>query len=209
MNLRKAHHYSGIIISVFVSLHLFNHLVALFGVERHIQMMNVFRLFYRNTLIETVLLVAVGLQIFSGGKLFWRKRETAVGFFERSQVWTGAYLAAFFLIHVGAVLTGRYVLHLDTNLYFGAAGLNLYPFNLFFTPYYGLAVVAFFGHIAAFHSRRMQSDAMGLSPRNQAFAILLIGGLMSFLILYAMTGQFSGLDIPPEYVETYVQEDSE
>ena len=167
------------------------------------------RLLYRNVFMETALLLAVAWQIFSGGKLFWQKRKTAAGFFEQLQIWTGAYLAVFFLIHVSAVLAGRYVLHLDTNLYFGAAGLNLFPFNLFFIPYYGFAVIAFFGHIAAFHSQRMQSRALGLSPKNQALAIFLMGGLTTFLILYAMTGRFSGLGIPPEYVETYVQINSE
>jgi hypothetical protein len=40
-------------------------------------------------------------------------------------------MALFLIIHVSAVLTGRFILHLDTNFYFGVAGINNFPFSLF------------------------------------------------------------------------------
>ena len=133
--MKRLHYLSGITITVFVCLHLFNHVFSIFGAGKHIEIMNSFRLFYRNILVESILLSAVIVQIFSGLKLFTIKRKTATSNFEILHIWTGLYLAIFFVIHLGAVLGGRIFLQLDTNFYFGVAGLNSFPFNLFFVPY--------------------------------------------------------------------------
>ena len=154
--MKRIHFISGLIITLFVGLHLFNHLMSVFSADKHIETMETLRVFYRNPIIETLLLATVLLQIISGIKLFQSKRKNVNGFFDQLQIWTGLYLAIFFLFHVGAVLGGRYLLELDTNFYFGAAGLNTFPFNIFFIPYYGLAILSFFGHIAAVHSIKMK-----------------------------------------------------
>lgn len=96
-------------------------------------------------------------------------------------------------------MTGRFVLSLDTNYYFGVAGLNSFPVNLFFIPYYGLAILAFWGHIAAIHSMKMKKTIFNLSPDLQAKAILLMGVLFVITILYALTNQFRGVEIPETY----------
>jgi hypothetical protein len=147
-------------------------------------------------LLEPILLLAVLVQIISGLRLFWTSRKTAQTFFERLQRWTGAYLAFFLLIHLSAVLGGRLVLGVDTNLYFGAAGLNIFPLLLFFVPYYSLAMLAFFGHIAAIHARKMTQTLLGISPQQQAISILVFGAFISLLILAGLTGYFQGLEIP-------------
>lgn len=102
MNIKKIHYFSGITISIFVGLHLINHLYSVFGVKAHIELMNNFRLVYRNIIIETILLIAVGIQIISGIKLFLKKRKNVSNFFEKLQIWTGVYLTIFLLIHVSA-----------------------------------------------------------------------------------------------------------
>lgn len=134
MTINKIHYISGLSITVFVGLHLFNHTLSIFGAERHIEMMNVLRHFYRNIFVETILLLAVLIQIISGLNLFKTNRKSAKSFFDKLHIGTGLYLAIFFIIHLSAVLTGRLVLNLDTNFYFGVAGLNSFPFNLFFIP---------------------------------------------------------------------------
>ena len=133
--MKQIHYFSGIIISIFVGFHLFNHFYNLFGINAHIQLMNDFRIVYRNIIVETILLTAIAIQIFSGIKLFIKKRKTASCFFEKLQIWTGFYLSFFLIFHVGVVLFGRYYLKLDTNFYFGVAGLNTFPYSLFFIPY--------------------------------------------------------------------------
>lgn len=197
--MKRIHYISGITITFFVVLHLFNHFYSLFGANAHIEMMNNLRLLYRNVASETILLFVLIVQIISGIKLFLKKRKTASTFFERLQIWTGLYLAIFLLIHLCAVLSGRFILNLDTNFYFGVAGLNTFPLNLFFIPYYGLAIISFFGHIAAVHSIKMKRVILGIEPIKQSYGILIIGILFTLIILFGLTNGYNGVEIPKEY----------
>jgi len=173
--------------------------MSVFGVPTHIEVMEKLRVIYRNPVAETILLLAVFIQIFTGVKLFFSKRKTAMGFFEKLQIWSGLYLAFFFLIHVSAVLGGRYVMELDTNFYFGAAGLNTFPFNLFFVPYYGLSIISFFGHIAAIHYQKMNRTIFGISVKQQSRFILIKGVIVTLVIFYGLTNGFTGFEIPEPY----------
>lgn len=197
--MKRLHYISGITITVFIALHMLNHLFSLLGAETHIAFMNQARIIYRNPIVETVLLASVVIQIVSGLRLFVLKRKHIHNRYEKLQIWSGIYLAVFFLIHVSAVLMGRFILDLDTNFYFGVAGLNTFPFNLFFIPYYSLAIMAFFGHIAAIHHQKMDSEIFGWSVQKQSLAILAIGGILSIMILYGTTNGFNGVEIPLEY----------
>lgn len=197
--MKRIHYISGITISIFIVMHLFNHLYSLFGVKAHIELMNNFRVIYRNIIIETFLLFAIGIQIISGVKLFLKKRKIVSDFFDRLQIWTGLYLAIFLLIHLSAVLSGRLFLNLDTNFYFGVAGLNTFPLNLFFIPYYGLAIISFFGHISAIHSKKMKNKLLGIEPNKQSYIILIIGIILTIVIFYGLTNEFNGVEIPAEY----------
>lgn len=199
MTIKKIHHISGLIITIFVGLHLFNHSCSLFGADKHIEIMTTFRHFYRNIFAETTLLLAVLVQTISGLKLFRSNRKIAVSKFDKLQIWTGLYLAFFFMIHLSAVFSGRLFLKLDTNFYFGVAGLNSFPSNLFFIPYYALAIFSFFGHIAAIHSKKMKSDLLNITPTQQAKVILIFGIVLTITILYGLTNQFNGVNIPEEY----------
>ena len=197
--MKRLHYFSGITLSIFIAIHLVNHLMSLMGELAYITFMDQMRLIYRNRLVELVIFSAVLIQIITGVKLFLQKRKTVRGFFAKLQIWSGLYLAIFFLIHVGAVLMGRFVLNLDTNFYFGVAGLNTFPFYLFFAPYYGLAITAFFGHIAAIHSIKMKREILGLSVVLQSKIIVALGIILSITILFGLTNGFSGVAIPEAY----------
>jgi len=199
MTLKKIHYLSGLCLSLFIGFHLFNHITALQGADKHISTMQSFRVVYRNPFVETVLLLAVLLQLVSGIRLFKAKRKRAAGFYEQLHIWTGMYLAFFLLIHVTAVLAGRFLLKLDTNFYFGVAGLNSFPFNLFFIPYYALAILSFFGHFAAIHAKKMKMPLFGTSPKQQADFIIILGIFLTVFIFYSLTDQFKGVVIPAEY----------
>lgn len=199
MTIKKLHHLSGITITLFVGLHLFNHICSSNGAAKHIEIMNLLRHFYRNIFVETILLTAVLVQIVSGLTLFRKSRKTTVTNFDKLQIWTGLYLAVFLLIHVPVILIGRLYLNLDTNFYFGVAGLNTFPLNLFFIPYYSLAIISFFGHIASIHSKKMKQTLVGITPNSQAILILMIGICSTTLILYGLTNHFSGVEIPKQY----------
>lgn len=197
--MKNLHYVTGLILAVFISFHLLNHLSSLNGPQQHIATMHTLRSVYRHPMAETLLGGAVLVQIVSGLRLFRATRHTAVGFFSKLHRWSGLYLAVFFLMHLSAVLGGRLVLHLDTNFYFGAAGLNTFPFNLFFVPYYGLAILSFFGHVAGIHQKKMTRNVAGLSPTAQATAILTTGVVLSVVVFYGLTDGFRGVTIPAEY----------
>ncbi|MFN5416595.1 MAG: hypothetical protein ACK5B9_06020 [Flavobacteriia bacterium] len=199
MNLKKIHYISGLTITVFVSLHLFNHIYSIFGVGKHIELMTNLRQFYRNIIAETILILAVFVQIISGLRLFFMNRNKVITSFDKLQIWTGLYLAVFFIIHLVAVLVGRTFLNLDTNFYFGVAGLNNFPTNLFFIPYYALAIISFFGHIAAIHNKKMKQNILGLTPNVQSKIILTFGVCLTIAIFCGLTNRFQGVEIPKEY----------
>ncbi len=197
--LKKIHYNSAIVLSLFTGLHLMNHACSIWGVEKHIEVMNALRVLYRNPVAEGILISSVGIQIFTGVKLFIEARRSAVAVFERIALWTGIYLAFFFLIHLSAVMMGRLYFRLDTNFYFGVAGLNTFPLNLFFIPYYGLAVFSFFGHLAAVHYKKMKTPILKQSPERQAIFILFLGLILTLLLLYGLTNRFRGVSHPKEY----------
>ena len=199
MTIKRLHYVSGLTLLVFISLHLFNHFMSIFGAERHIWVMDNVRLFYRNTFIEFILLAAVFMQMISGIKLFINKRKTATSFFDRLQMWTGLYLALFLIIHITAVFIGRLYLQLDTNFYFGVAGLNSFPLNLFFIPYYGLAIISVFGHLASVHNAKMKHTIFRFTPYEQAISVLIFGFGLTLVIFYGLTNHFNGVTIPKEY----------
>jgi hypothetical protein len=197
--MKRIHYISGIIITVFVLTHLFNHSYSFFGTSAHIEMMNNLRVFYRNVFSETILLLAVLVQIVSGIKLFVKKRKTVLDFFDKLQLWSGFYLAIFLVFHLSAVLIGRFILCLDTNFYFGVAGLNTFPFNLFFIPYYGLAILSFFAHVSAIHAKKMKRKLLGIKPKAQSHLILIVGIVLTLIVFYGLTNGYSGVTIPKEY----------
>lgn len=199
MKTRQVHFFSGIVLALFVGIHLFNHFISIFGIQRHIELMDSLRKIYRHPIIEIALLLAVMVQIKSGLRLVRRNGSRYAVFFDKLHLYSGLYLAVFLVIHVSAVFVGRFFLKLDTNFYFGAAGINSFPVNLFFIPYYALAVLSFFGHLAAVHSKKMNQPILRLSPTQQAWGILLLGAGLILILFYGLTNQFSGIELPEEY----------
>jgi hypothetical protein len=197
-SLKSVHYFSGMVIMVFVAAHLFNQAAAIAGPEFHIRVMKGLRTVYRNPAVETVLLGCVLVQIISGIRLIGKRTQAFSLTFETLRIYSGIYLAVFFVVHVFAVMMGRY-LHMDTNYYFAAAGLSFFPFFFFYVPYYSLAICSFFGHLAAVHSQKMRRNVMGISVRAQSLCILAFGTATAIFIIYAMTGRFQGIELPPAY----------
>lgn len=201
--LHKIHRISAAIIGTYILFHLFNHLLALNGINAHIEFMNAYREIYRFPVIESLLLLLVAFQFGSGFYFFITRLGQRHGFFERTQALSGAYLAFFLLIHVLAVLSGRIVFDLDTNFYYAAAGLNITPFQVFFLPYYFLAIVALFIHVAcAFHWLTREHVAERIRNNIVYFAILL-SVILSTSIVATFMGAFYKVDIPAEYRATF------
>ena len=77
MSIKKIHTISGLIIAIFIGLHLCNHVCSIWGSDKHIEIMNELRHIYRNVFIETILIITVYIQIISGVGLFIVHRKTA------------------------------------------------------------------------------------------------------------------------------------
>lgn len=204
MTLRTLHGFSALLLVAYAAVHIANHLVGLAGIEAHIAFMRDFRSVYRIPVVEAMLLAAVAFQVYSGLTFVvrgWKQRQGLVPWL---QAGSGAYLAFFFLNHVGAVLFGRTVLDLDTNFYFAAAGFHVPPFQYFFAPYYFLAVLALFTHLGC--ALYWQLQAKPRFARGVAVALPVVVGLaVSSLIVLNLAGVFYRVDIPPEYKATFGQ----
>ncbi len=201
--LHKLHRVSAGIVGVYVAAHLFNHLLALRSVETHIQFMELLRYVYRNPFVETLLLASVTFQVVSGLHLIKNRWGQRRGFFERVQALSGAYLAYFLAVHVGAVLFGRAALNLDTNFYYAAAGMHVSPFQYYFVPYYFLAVVAIFGHISC-AAHWLTRDSFSRATRNYvSYTVLVMGVVAATLIVAAFAGVFYDINVPQKYRATY------
>ncbi|UOQ70106.1 hypothetical protein [Hymenobacter cellulosilyticus] len=196
------HYWSGLLLTSFILVHLVNHVAALGGASAHLELMQALRVVYRQPVVEAVLLLAVAGQGITGIRLAVKLRRVAHSRAERLQIYSGLYLAFFLLVHTGAVLTGRLYMDLDTNLYFGAAGINTFPFSLFFVPYYTLAVCAVFLHLAAVHYRKGAAVFGPQAARWQALILAGLGGLVALLILYGLTNGWRGLPIPAVYLKS-------
>lgn len=197
--LHRLHRASAFVIGVYALAHLANHLAAVDSVASHIAFMDKLRLVTRVPAVEALLLACVLFQAVSGLALAARRRGQRRAPFDRLQALSGVYLAFFLLVHVGSVLAGRFVQEVDTNFHFAAAGLHVAPFQLFFFPYYGLAVLAFGVHLAAaFHS--LARGRIGKPARSRiAAAGIVVALALSGLILAA----FGGLLHPVAIAEPY------
>lgn len=192
----KIHRFSGILLLVFIVAHLTNHVYSITGPEKHIAVMQSLRKIYRIPVIEITLVLAAALQVLSGLKLVFNAAAPPMSPWELWQRRSGLYLAFFLLIHLSAVFAGRWVMEADTNFWFGVQGLNSFPLVLFFGPYYSLAILAFFTHLACIHARKMKITVLGLSPATQAKGMLAAGLIVTFLILWGATNGFTGYEIP-------------
>jgi succinate dehydrogenase/fumarate reductase cytochrome b subunit len=189
---RRLHRGGGALLAAFVAVHVANHLAALAGVDAHVRFMDAARRVYRQPVVEVVLLLCVVLQAASGLRMLWAGRQRRRGVLAWLQAGSGAYIALFLAIHVGAVLAGR-AGGLDTNFYFAAAGLHVWPFALFFVPYYFLAVAALFVHLGC-ALRRGRAVVAGFS----AGGIVVAG-----VIVATLAGMVVPVAIPARYLATF------
>jgi succinate dehydrogenase/fumarate reductase cytochrome b subunit len=189
---RRLHRAAGAVLAVFLVAHVANHLAALAGLDAHISFMDAARRVYRQPVVEAVLLLCVVLQAASGLRMLWTGRQRRRGVLPWLQAGSGACVALFLAIHVVAVLAGR-MSGLDTNFYFAAAGLHVWPFVLFFVPYYFLAVAALFVHLGCALRRGRAVVALCAA----------VGGVAAALIVAALMGGIVPVDIPRVYMNTF------
>jgi hypothetical protein len=193
--IRYVHQISGALLSVFILLHLSNHLFALFGADMHNQVMQLFRKIYRFPPLEGLLLLAVLTQLLTGISLAfhkWKNQPIMV----KLQVGSGLYLSLFLIYHLWAILMARFVWIVETDIHFANAGLQTRPSIYFFLPYYSLAVMATFVHIATIHYNKSRQALLFkksnppdlLRIKRQTGVILVSGLVVTTLIMLGLCG---------------------
>lgn len=189
----RLHRYSGAVLGVFIVLHLLNHLLLWRGPAAHLAAMDALRVVYRWPPAEALLLVCVLVQAVTGVMRLRRTQGTPGRMAPRI---AGMYLAYFLVAHTLAVLGARGLLKLDSNLYFGAAGLHVWPFGLFFAPYYVLAVTAVFVHLGSALAPRL--GMRSAAARKAAIGAACAAGVaVGVAIVAALAG--GSVHIPAEY----------
>ena len=84
-------------------------------------------------------------------------------------------------------MVGRHKMHIDTNLYYGAGVMNMWPQKLIFIPYYSFAILAFFFHVACIHRIKMKEFVPKEVAEQQAIGIMILGCAVTLLIIYKMS----------------------
>ncbi len=186
--MRRAHRALAVLLALFLALHLGNHLAGLGGQAVHGAVQASLRTIYRHSLVEPLLLAAVGAQLALGIGLVLRRMRWTL------QTISGGYLALFLLIHLAAILGARWQ-GTETDLAFAAAGLHApAPWPAVFAAYYGFAVLAVFAHLSIPLSR----VSVGLGR-----ATLAVGATLSATLVALLAGLVTPLVIPPALMAAF------
>lgn len=200
MTYKNLHRITGIILSVFIVAHLFNHSMAWFGIETHREIMELFRRVYRQPIIEVILISAFLFQAYTGISLLFKlRKKDSLTIIEKLQFYSGITLAFFIIQHIAAVIGQRLYFQFDTNFYFAARVVLEYPINLFFVPYYFVGIVAFGIHVGAAHQKKISQF---VRPNIAAFHFIIIVStfvLIACIILYTFMGGRFPIKIPQQY----------
>jgi succinate dehydrogenase/fumarate reductase cytochrome b subunit len=193
----RAHRITGVLILIFVTMHLGVHLTALVGISAHNETLLFVQILYRNPVAEPLLLSALLLQIGIGVRFaLLRWRSTKDDRWARLQLVSGLYLAFFIINHTGAALFARYGAGLETNFYW-ASGVLLHPIlRWYFYPYYALAIIAVFAHAATAVWYRTRSA--------RSVRLVMISGVgAAVLILLSFGGWLYPIPTPSAYQRYY------
>lgn len=188
-SVRTAHGISATFIVAFAIVHLCNHMVGLLGGTIHWDVMQLLRIGYRNTLVESFLIACVGFQTVSGVVLVWDAMAHRSDLIRSLQLASAAYLLCFFASHISAVFRARHLRGIDTNWQWLTSSSLLHDaWSARLTPYYWLAIIALGIHAAAglrgvlcaheVHGRSANAVFTGVSLTSVVVATLIMTGLI-------------------------------
>jgi hypothetical protein len=190
---RIAHGISAAVLVLFVSFHLFNHLMGLIGPDVHKSVMAAGRTVYRNDFVQPLLVAAFLFQVASGFRLAWHWSGERADGFRVFQIASGLYLLFFVVGHMNSVfIYARSYMKIDTNWMFavgGPAGIIADPWNIRLLPHYWLGVFLVLGHLAAGMRIVMLSHGVARAPANTIFFSVVAGAFaLATAILLGMCG---------------------
>ena len=183
----------------FLAAHLVNHLALVFGQATHIQLMDQLRVLYRFPILEALLIWVIARQVWAGIKQMRRFGPLKSKGRYRVLVWSSLNLIFFLIIYLSAVAGGRWVLGLDTNIFFGGAGINVWPYALIFHTYYFLAAFCVLAHLGTVIWLRQRAAAPIFADQFYKGSLAL-GLIVAVLINLSLSGVLSDIVIPEAYL---------
>lgn len=115
-NWRFFHGGVAVLLLIFISAHLINHLLANFGGQLHLDVMDKLRVFYRHPIVEPALVILFVLQTLSGLLLVNKHLKKKGSAYNTLQIVTGLMLFVFLSSHLVAIfILGRWYAGIDTN----------------------------------------------------------------------------------------------
>ena len=200
MRYKNVHRLTGLLVSVFIVAHLFNHSMAWFGIQTHQHIMERFRTVYRQPVVEIILIGAFLFQAYSGlSLLFALRKKPALTLTEQLQFYSGGVLGYFIIQHIAAVIGQRLYYQFDTNFYFAARVVLEYPINLYFVPYYFAGIIAFGIHVGAAHRKKTGQFVRPAVANVHFILIISFSTLVAGIILYTFMGGRFPIVIPQQY----------
>lgn len=191
----RLHRTIGLILILFIALHFGTHFRAAAGPEPLAKLLDLVRPLYRGSVTEPLLLAGLLAQVLLGTVLAARRLRRGV---DRgwgiAQLASGLYLGMFIVLHAGSALFARNVNHLDTNFWWPASTLAHASARYFFYPYYTLAILAVFTHLAA--ALRFRG-----APRILVWVFLLSSLPVAWVVLSAYGSEAYRHRIPEPYMD--------
>lgn len=182
--LRVAHGVAALALAtVFLALHITNHLTFVAGKETYDAVMKVFRHVYRTDILQPLVVAVFLFQISTGLFFVWRLTAAPSDRFRTFQIASGVYLAFYVLGHMDSVfIFARTYLGIDTGWGFATgapAGLVKDPWNIRLVPHYWLGVFFVLAHLAA--GARVIMMAHGVS-RTLADRFMVCGAVVAAIV---------------------------
>lgn len=192
--LRVGHGVSALaLVTIFLALHIANHLTFVAGAETYDAVMKVFRHLYRTNILQPLLVALFLFQIGTGLFFVWRLTAAPSDRFRSFQIASGVYLAFYVLGHMDSVfIFARTYLGIDTGWNFATGaptGLLKDPWNIRLVPHYWLGVFFVLAHLAA--AARTVIMAHGVSKAlADRFMIggAVAAGILATVIMLGMSG---------------------
>ena len=187
---RHIHASSAIVLATFALAHVFNHSLAIISLGTHTAVLHILRLVYRQNVVQTILIAAVGVQVCTGLAMVWKyylRRATSL---RNLQLVSGVYLAVFLVTHLITVFTTRQS-GIDTDFVWAShapagllAGLPFVPL----VPRYSLAVLAVFVHLACQARWNLSRVISESAARRASYSVMALGAAATVVITLAACG---------------------
>lgn len=200
VTLHRFHRLLAIGLCLFILPHLAGHLAGLAGQASFDRVQALMRPFYRNAVVEPLLLGAVLVQTGIGLRLAWlRWRRGLRGPLQRWQFVAGLVLAWFVISHLAALMAARWGFGLDSTFWWPASVASHWPLALYFWPYYFFGVLAFFVHLGIGATLALRRAGRTGAAKTMLWGVPAFGAVVSALILTGISGTLQPVDLPQEW----------